>query len=331
MENMVVGIDIGYGFVKSFDGDKEIVFPSVVGIGRDISYQSKLSSYKSPLDTLSISYKGKKYFIGTYAIRQSSIPSRSLDIKKPEDLNTLLLFLTAIGLYGSQQRQQFNVVTGLPTNYLLSYEDQLKSLLSGEHQLNIQINGGVDERQLVVSDVSIVPQPFGTLFNMALNNKGELSDRDMANKIIGIADIGFKTADFVVADSLEFVDRLSSSSNNGMVSAYDIIAAMVRSRYKIDKKDFELDRIVKNKSIKIAGVNYDISDIISEAYFNLATKIKTELDSLWDYRELDTIILTGGGGEALSEYLIPKFNNMILADDAQFANVKGFWKLAMNR
>ncbi len=327
----VLGIDIGYGFVKGYDGQNEIVFPSVVGIGRDISYLSQLSTYKSPLDTLALSYNGKNYFIGSYAIRQSAIPSRSLDIKKPEDINTLLLFLTAVGIYSSEPQQQFSVVTGLPTNYVLSYQDQLKTLLSGNHHIAIRLRGKNEEKQLNIGDIKIIPQPFGTLFNLVLDNNGEISDQDMSGKIVGIADIGFKTADFCVSDALEFVDRLSSSSSSGMVSAYEIIAAMIRSRFKIDKKDFELDKIVKSKTIKIAGINHDISDIISEAYFNLAAKIKTELDSLWDYRELDTIILTGGGGEALSEYLIPKFNNMMLVQDAQFANVKGFWKLAKNR
>ena len=327
----VLGVDIGYGFVKGYDGQNEIAFPSVVGIGRDISYQSILTNYKSPLDTLAINYNGKNYFIGDYAIRQSSIPSRSLDIKKPEDLNTLLLFLTTLGLYSSEEHQQFSVVTGLPTNHILTYQDQLKNILSGEHQISIKLKGRDQGRRLVVTDINIVPQPFGTLFNLVLDSNGEIADHDMSNKVVGICDIGFKTADFVVSDSLEFVDRLSSSSVNGMVSAYDIIASMIRSRYKIDKKDYELDQIVQNKSIKIAGQIYDISDIISEAYYNLAAKIKTELDSLWDYRELDSIILTGGGGEALSEYLIPRFNNMMLVQDAQFANVKGFWKLAKNK
>ncbi len=327
----VLGVDIGYGFVKGYDGQNEIVFPSVVGIGRDISYQTLLTNYKSPLDTLSINYNGKNYFIGDYAIRQSSIPSRSLDIKKPEDLNTLLLYLTALGIYSTEQQKQFSVVTGLPTNYILSYQNQLADLLSGEHHITIKLRGKNENKQFVVNDIRIVPQPFGTLFNLVLDNNGQVADHEMSNKIVGIADIGFKTADFVVSDSLEFVDRLSSSSTNGMVSAYEIIAAMIRSRYKIDKKDYELDQIVKNKSIRIAGEDHDISDIISEAYYNLAAKIKTELDSLWDYRELDSIILTGGGGEALSEYLIPRFNNMMLVQDAQFANVKGFWKLAKNK
>ncbi len=331
MNEEVLGVDIGYGFVKGFDGQNEIVFPSVAGIGRDISYQSQLTTYQSPLDTLAIGYNGKKYFIGDYAIRQSSIPSRSLDIKKPEDLNTLLLFLTTLGLYSNEPNQEFNIVTGLPTNYILSYQEQLKHILSGDHHIKLRIKGRDEERNMSVNGVNIVPQPFGTLFNLVLNGNGEVADHEMSKKVVGIADIGFKTADFVVSDSLEFVDRLSSSSINGMVSAYEIIAAMIRSRYKIDKKDYELDQIVKNKTIKIAGVDHDISDIISEAFYNLASKIKTELDSLWDYRELDTIILTGGGGEALSEYLIPKFNNMVLVPDAQFANVKGFWKLARNR
>ncbi len=241
-----------------------------------------------------------------------------------------MLFLTSLGLYSDDPRRNFSVVTGLPTNYVLSYQDQLKAILSGEHEIAIQRNGKKEDKQLKVNKISIVPQPFGTLYNLVLNENGQVADEEMTNKRVGIADIGYRTADFVVSDSLEFVDRLSSSSTSGMVSAYEIIAAMIRSRFKIDKKDFELDQIIRDRTIKIAGVDYDISDIIAEAYQNLASKIKTELDSLWDYRELDVILLTGGGGEALAKYLIPRFDNMKLVKDAQFANVKGFWKLGRN-
>jgi plasmid segregation protein ParM len=326
----LLGIDVGYGYVKAYDGEKEIIFPSVVGIGHKMSFMSQLSTYKSPLANLSIEYNGRHYFIGDYAIRQSTTASRSLDIKRPEDINTLLLFITALGLYSPDQRQRFYVVTGLPTNYIASYENQLTSLLEGDHTIRQNIRGNRSEKQVTVSSLKIVPQPFGTLFNQVLNTNGEIADENLANKKVGIADIGFKTADFVVSDRLEFVQKLSSSSTSGMVSAYQIVASIIRSKYKIDKKDYELDEIVKKKTIKIAGKNHDISDIVAEAYTNLASKFKTELDSLWDFRELDTIILTGGGGEALSEYLIPQFNNMILAEEAQFSNVKGFWKLAKN-
>ncbi len=327
MFGKILGVDIGYGFVKVFNESTEIIFPSVVGLGHNLSFLSQLSSYKSSLDNISMEYNGKTYFVGDYAVRQSSIPSRSLDIKRPEDINTLLLFLTAMGIYTTEQRQQFNIVTGLPTNFISSYQSQLESLLTGDHTFRINKTGAFEEKNITVSKIKVVPQPFGTLFNQVLNSSGQVAEKEMANMLVGVADIGFKTSDFVVSDKLEFVGRLSTSSTSGMVNAYQFISSIIREEYKIDKKDYDLDKIVKDKALKISGKNIDISDIISTAFSNLAAKIKTELDSIWDYRELDCILLTGGGGEALSDYLMPHFNNMKLVDSPQFSNVKGFWKL----
>ncbi|MBZ4655027.1 MAG: hypothetical protein JG781_2384, partial [Peptococcaceae bacterium] len=38
--------------------------------------------------------------------------------------------------------------------------------------------------------------------------------------------------------------------------------------------------------------------------------------------------LTGGGGKAISEYFLPKFPQAVLVNGPQFANVRGYLKLA---
>jgi len=50
-------------------------------------------------------------------IYQSSIPGRSLETKKPEDLNSLLLYLTALDIYSAEQQKQFSVITSHCANH----------------------------------------------------------------------------------------------------------------------------------------------------------------------------------------------------------------------
>lgn len=325
-----VGVDLGYGYVKTTDGEKEHVFPSVVGMGHDIKYRSDLSSHNRLLENLMVSVDGKKYFVGDLAIRQSEIAARSLDQNRVEDRNVKVLLLTALGLYTEHENQSINMVTGLPTNYYASYKEAWIGTLRGSHRVVFHLGGAEREKALSIDRLRIVPQPFGTLYDRVLDDKGGILDEDMARLKVGIIDIGFKTSDFAFADGLEFIERMSSSSATALSSAYAIIAGRLREEMGIDKENYELDKIVERGEIRIAGRSHDISRIKREAFERVATKIITEVDSLWDYRDLDLILITGGGGQALSEHLLAEFRNAALVDNPQLANVRGYLKLANN-
>ena len=42
-----IGIDIGYGYVKASDGQQEVIFPSTVGVGTDLKFNSLLMNLKN--------------------------------------------------------------------------------------------------------------------------------------------------------------------------------------------------------------------------------------------------------------------------------------------
>lgn len=325
-----IGIDLGYGFVKATDGDKEHIFPSVVGAARELKYQSELTSRSPGVDHLVITMDGRKYFVGELAIKQSEIASRSLDQDRLEDRNTRVLLLTALALFSQWEQQSFNVVTGLPTAYYSSYKDAWVNALRGSQTVRFTVGNEEKERTIAVERVRVVPQPFGTLYDRVLNSIGNVVDTDLSKLTVGVIDVGFKTSDFAVSDGLEFIDRLSGSTTTGLSSAYSIIAERLRNEFRINKENHELDYIVQKGEIRVAGKPQDISSIKREAYERVAQKIITEVESVWDHRDLDVILLTGGGGPALSDYLLPHFRNAFVVDGAQFANVRGYLKLGAN-
>lgn len=325
-----IGIDVGYGFVKSTDGEREFIFPSVVGLGQELRYRSELSIRTRPLDNIAITVDNKDYFVGDLAIRQSEIASRSLDPNRAEDRNVKVLLLAGLNLYAQWENETFNVVTGLPTSYYAAYRDSWINNLRGSHVVKVRAGGQEKEKTLIIEKLRIVPQPFGTLYDRALNAAGAIEDEDLAALTVGVVDVGFKTTDFAVADQLEFIDHLSGSTPVGLSNAYGLIAERLRQEFKIDKEQHELDRIVERGEVRIAGKAYDISRTKREIFERVAHKIITELDSLWDYRNLDVIFFTGGGAQALAEWLLPEFRNAILVDEPQVANARGFLKYANN-
>ncbi|MHB8756604.1 MAG: ParM/StbA family protein [Bacillota bacterium] len=323
-----LGIDLGYGFVKGTDGERDCLFPSVVGLGQPLSYQSDLGDRNQLMDNLVVSVGGRRYFVGDLARRQSEIAARSLDPNRVQDKNVKVLLLAALGIFASEPRQAFNVVTGLPTNYYASYREGLAEALRGAHEVTMHEAGSDRDLVVDVDKVKIVPQPFGTLFDQVLDDGGRVVDQELAKAKVGIIDIGFKTADFAVADAMEFIDRLSTSTTTGMASAYGIIASKLREIFAIDKENYELDQIVERGEIRIAGKSYDLTEFKKETLEWVAAKVITVIDSLWDYRDLDKILITGGGGQVLGQHLVPEFPNAVIVDGAQMANARGFYKLS---
>lgn len=323
-----VGIDLGYGFVKLMNKNEEIMFPSVVGLGKELQFHSFLGNHHSPLDNLVIGVDGKQYFVGDLAIRQSDFASRSLDQNRINDQNAKVLLLTSLVLLSQWENENFNLVTGLPTNYFSAYHLEWGQALKRRYEVTFGANGSTTTKKFSVKNVRIVPQPFGTLYDQMLNSFGKVINREMARLMVGIVDIGFKTTDFAVANQLEFIEHLSASTTTALSTAYRLIANRLRQDFKIDKELHELDKIIQKGIVRIAGNSHDITEIRDEIYERVAMKIITELASLWDYRDFDVILLTGGGGQVLAPYLLPHFTNAMLVDKAQHANVRGFHKLA---
>ncbi|MDW7675991.1 MAG: ParM/StbA family protein, partial [Bacillota bacterium] len=298
-----VGIDLGYGFVKILQDDHEVKFPSVVGLGSQLKFQSGLNPLAKPIDHMSISVDDKTYFVGNLAVKQSEIASRSLDQDRVGDLNTKILLLTSLGIVSQWDEQTFNLITGLPTNCFGGYKDEWDKNLKGSYRVSLRQGDKVQHKNFKIANVKIIPQPFGTLYNQMLNEYGAVADSELSEKNVAVVDIGFKTTDFVVADSMEYVERLSSCTTTALSSAYRMIANRLRDEFKVDKENFELDQIVEKGELRLAGRKLDINQMKQEAFEQVALKIITEIESLWDYRDFDAIFLTGGGGQALSNYL----------------------------
>jgi plasmid segregation protein ParM len=236
--------------------------------------------------------------------------------------------LTALALFVQGDSEEFNVVTGLPPSYYLAFKDELAEMVKGNHSIIINTDGTDRKKTIVVDKVKIIPQPLGTLFQKLFNQSGVLEDKDMARSRIGIIDVGFRTTDFAVADKLEYIDKMSYSTATGMSNAYGLVSEHLRNQFRIYKENFELDEIIQEAKIKIAGKVHDLTQVKKEAFEQVAAKILTEMNSIWDRRELDLIFVSGGGGKALADYLLPELETAVLIEDSQIANVHGYLKLA---
>ncbi len=321
------GIDIGYGFLKCRSADRRFVLPSVIGTAQAIAYRSELSGYTAAEDNLVVETDGGQYFVGAMAVRQSEVAARSLAEDRPADPAARVLFRTALALLAEAGTSTFNVVTGLPPVYFRAYQERLRDMVQGEHHVVLRGSEHPVDRTFRIEGVRVIPQPFGTLFDLLLDEGGNPQNVDLSDARLGICDVGFRTVDCVVADRLDYIDRHSFSTTTGMSAAYTLIAQRLQSEFGVTKTNYELDGIVRSGRLRLGGQVHDVSEIRDEAFAAIANKIITEIRSCWPVRDLDVIYVSGGGATALSRHFQEAFDTAVTASDAQEANVRGYWKL----
>lgn len=328
----IIACDFGYGYVKIYDGKNFITFRSLVSVGRKIRFVSGLATL-TDLNCLSVKVGDDQYFVGDLAERQGGDVLQVLDKDKVLHKSTEILIKTGLGLLAGNYTE-VAVVTGLPVSY---YNDEQKNAMSEilrqKHTITYDksLLGKKDEVvDFTVHFTSIVPQPIGTLWDLVLDEKGDLIDKTLASKNIGLVDIGFGTTDFAVSRCLEYIDRSSKSIPTAIHSVCSLVSQYLSDQIGEEVQIYEIEKAMLSKKISIRGSTYDLTPFINKAVDVIFMDIKTVLDALWDReRQLDAYVITGGGANLFGQSFKNAFGkkaNVIVPSMPSSSNVKGFYK-----
>lgn len=325
-----IGIDIGFGYTKATDGVKEIIFKSVLGEATEIQFQDELFPRKKQ-EYLSVFLDGKNYFVGDLAERQSNVRLFTLDQTQFIAQFAKILAIVALGNM-VDNFDNISLVTGLPVGYYKQFKDALATNLLGEHKFSLLKGNGEElEKNITIGKIRIIPQPYGTLLNIFLDDEGKVKNPDFFKQKIGVIDIGFRTTDYIVSDKLQYSERGSKTTDNGISKAFSVIANKLREKSGVNIELFKLYEYLAKGSVKIKGKEYDLTAVREQVFQQLAAQIASDAERFWvDDWDMDGIIISGGGGAILEKYLKPLLPTAMLAanptEDSRFFNVKGYLK-----
>lgn len=326
----IVAIDIGFGYTKATNGSNDLIFKSILGEATDIQFQDELFPRKKQ-DLLNIKIEGKNFFVGELAERQSNVRLFTLDQTQFITQFAKVLALVTLGNMVDNY-DNVNLVTGLPVGYYKQYKDALASNLLGEHKFSLVKSSNEEiEKIFTISKIRIIPQPYGSLLNVFLDDEGKAKNTDIFKQKIGIIDIGFRTTDYIISDKLQYSERGSKTTDNGISKAFSVIANKLREKSGVNVEIFKIyDSIIKG-SIKIKGKEYDLTAVREQVLQQLASQIASDTERFWiDDWDIDNVLISGGGGTLLEKYLKPLLANAQAAFDSsvdgRFFNVKGYLK-----
>ena len=270
---MIIGLDIGFGFTKISDGNKKLLFKSVIGEAKELQYREQVTPVDKGAPYLHIQVGEDAYFAGDLAERQSSVRSFTLDQDQ-----LISDFAKSLGMAALSQLAKDNepvhLVTGLPVRYFRRHHEQLAQLLTGSHKVKVfDATGQSQQLTIKIEKVRVIPQPFGSLFGLMLNDIGRVTDQRIAKQKIGVIDVGFRTADYSIADKTRYSERGSGTSDAGISQAFEIIAAALQEKSGVSVELYRLYEAVQEGSIKVRGRTYDLARITERAFSQLATAV----------------------------------------------------------
>lgn len=332
---VLLGVDIGFGFTKATTGEKSLIFKSLIGEAADIQFHTNIGD-GSFIKNLHVTIGGKSYFIGDYAEQQSNNKQFTLDNDKLIAEFAKILALTAVGIY-SEKPEPINVVSGLPVGYLKQNRKSFTDILTGHHTVTYHNPDGTQiARKITINEVQMLPQPVGTVFNLLLNDKGEIANKELTKQKVGVVDIGFRTTDFTILDQMKYVDRGSCTIETGISTSFTEIANRLQEMSGVTIALYRMYDAAEAGSISIKGQNYNISGLRDQSYALLAGKIAEVINRLWaEDWDIHTIFLTGGGSKELAKYLQPLIPGNVLTSenkgDLRLNNAQGYVKYGRHK
>lgn len=321
-------VDIGFGFTKALDqSGKDLMFPSVTGSSRplhqNIISTGGLDSNPNIIYTDSVGHKdyadsvGKTLFVGDLAIRQSPFKYFSLKESKPQDSRTRILLEVALASLSNAPSEQVILGTGLPVTFYFEQKESMEKLCTRNHHINIMVNGIQMERDIEVIQTHVFPQPLGSVMNWMLDSQSAIRSelKSAMSGTIGVVDIGFFTADYLLLDRLEPISDHSRSTRSGISTALKSL-----SDSGIDLPLYQL-----NREIQLGRYRSESA----VAFRGLSEQIATEIETFWPHN-VQTVIVSGGGGSVLRSHLAIQgeaLQNATYLSDPNMANVYGYMKM----
>lgn len=334
-----VGLDHGNGYVKAKSDEVEFVLPSQ--LARLDEFSGETYGKKKDIKVFQTIYDDgdeHKYMWGS-DVTKSKLPIKSYATEERyTKLPYRLLSQFALSeLSGEHSNTSAVVVTGVPSYEKgTKLEKDLEDILMKTHLVSVDGK----EKRVDVEQVKILPQPLGTLMFYYLDDDGYvLNDKfETEGFYVGVIDVGSGTSDLDGLKELQIQPKDRSTIRKGMFDAYDEICSYIKEqdpRADIDKEKVELwirkrqnngeDPYVYNPTPKI---NVDFKVAATKAFKKIAEDIVTEIDQRWNKSQFHEIYLTGGGANLLGKYFKDWEKDIIVVEDHQMANAKGFYRFA---
>lgn len=360
-EIIYAGIDVGYGLVKSYickpgGADKRtLVMPSAVSSGRDRRYtewsEEEMNSVpevmvriERQLDRMYVEIcelatnTVNEYYLGRLALEEGKDTHYCWEEDKSNNDEAKALLLSQLALQqliysnGENSSTAVRLATGLPVGQFMQNKD--KYILNYKGQYMVTFMSGPYKGKFVslnILDNKPLPQAFGLFYDSLYDEKLQPINNIYLSGHTLVLDIGFRTVDYTLFYDGRMVEPLGTFEP-GMNFIYkDIIEKLKSKDIVVEEKDVDACFLYKDGWLLTDKGIIDLKKQYASALKKLANRLNNEIPNRigCDLAKVHKVLVGGGGGEQLFEYLT--LDKKVLVDNPQSGNASGFLKNILKR
>lgn len=328
---LTIGLDVGYGFTKALEASgNSVMFPSVAAHASEIKFRADDIAAKYPGDQ--ITDEDGEWFIGDLA--QSQAPNQLLTLRglAADENATGNTFRTrlakvALGKLLPDQRNgdaiHVRIATGLPVEHMRDAA-ALKSVLIGQHEISTDLTHFIAN----VTQVMVMPQPYGTIYANTLTPAGEINPCHTAIRT-GVVDIGTFTLDLTLDDNGEYIDTESATRESGVFTAQERIRKALKRDFNYTASQKVIESTLRTGCVRVSGDVQRYDDEVAAALEPLRSATLDLIGATWRQgKNVDVIYVSGGGAALVIDSIKGSYKQAQLVDNAQLANARGYLNYA---
>jgi len=322
---MNAGIDLGYSWTKALAGKRGVGFPSLVGTPDRARFS--LNGAASGITLI----RPRHVQIGELAMIQSRHVERREDRAWIESEAYYDLYLAALTSLTRSTFCRLVVVSGLPIQFYERDQGLLRERLLGVHSAQRE---GQSAQRFEVADVRVIPQGFGALLSVVLNDAGNIVAADLANGRVGVIDVGGKTTNLLSVNHLSEVGRETASVSSGAWSVARAVRRWLSDHCPdLELRDHEVIQAMTDRYVRYYGEVVGLGEVVDGAIAPLADQVVAEATQLWNgAASLDAVFVAGGGAHLVGPRLQAHFRHARIVGemgiDPVYANALGYWRFA---
>ncbi|WP_456328482.1 rod shape-determining protein [Archaeoglobus sp.] len=298
---MIIGLDVGTNLTKATnDGNKVIVFPSLVVYGEEKDWSLKGES--------------KKVYIGDEAMIVSQTMENVEVLRPLHEGRVMHQSYIEIARYAIDMLGGAKVIaTGLPVKSSKKEREEVSNSL----------------RKALNCEVILLPQPVGSLIHMGKKTGVCVDIGFGTTDVVVLFDMEFLKGDTMLVG----VDDIYSNLELYIRNEFGIsITPEEMAKLLLDGKDVGRIRGGKRIVVRKEDVMQSYEEIVKGWVDRVASRVKMLLEGL-STSIVENLVLTGGG--SLLPMVYEEFQrefediaSVVRPDDPITANAKGFYKLA---
>jgi plasmid segregation protein ParM len=332
MKKTILGLDVGYGNVKTVWGAEcnetsENIFRSVTK--RTMHKIDGFGDGSEDMNRVGIDIDGFRYLVGPDAATSGAASTTDPEyVNRPEYLamirGAMYYMFKAKGVIENIDI----MVVGLPVSNFATKKADLVKICQGLHHIPTPPMLKNEHGQMVsihVSKVICVPQPLGGLRMQAQLDARAGADINQKTLII---DAGYLTFDWLFGEGMKPDIERSGSLNSGVSSLLSELSRQVSLKLGVGAIDMvELEHALETGTLVIGGKNYDFHGYGKWMDAIAGDVVDRFLTAANLTSRFDRILLVGGGAKYFSSALRRRFPNHAIDIDQEsvMSNGRGFY------